>query len=168
MNRRIVAALLIAGLIGMSGLAVVASTAGSFLDSESGCAGAEERLLPALTSLAILDQAPGQAVPQGDRSTGCEPDDQFVYVGQSYRFSGARADVLSFYEQHAAQYGWRRAPVTPSEPQDKSLCYTGSIGGARTFAYVWFPADSGLASPDEYNVTVSAREGETPDNGVMC
>lgn len=169
MKRQIVAGLIIVGLIGTSGLAVVASAAGSLFGTDSGCAGAEERLLPVLSSLAILDQAPAGAEPLGGRSSGCEAADLHVYVGQNYRFTGARADVLSFYDQRATQSGWRRAAANPSVTNDRSLCYTGSAGGAAAFAYVWFPSDSGLAASNEYNVTVSALDGKSPTAGaVMC
>ena len=58
MKRQSVAGLISGGLIGTSGLAVVASAAGSLFGTDSGCAGAEKRLQPVLSSLAILDQAP--------------------------------------------------------------------------------------------------------------
>jgi hypothetical protein len=168
-KRQIVAGLIIVGLIGTSGLAVVASAAGSLFGTDSGCAGAEERLVPALSSLAILGQAPAGAEPLGGRSSGCEADDLHVYVGQNYRFTGARGDVLSFYDQQATQAGWQRARTNPTVTTDRSLCYTGSVGGATAFAYVWFPGDSGLAAANEYNVTVSALDGRSPDPGaVMC
>ncbi len=167
MKRQIVATLVIVGLIGTSGLAVVASAAGSLFGSDSGCAGAEQRLLPALSSLAILGQAPQTAEPLGGRSSGCEPDDQYVYVAQSYRFTGARTDVLAFYDQQATQAGWRRPAAGPSATNDRSLCYVGSVGGATAFTYVWFPGDSGLAASDEYNVTVSALDPTSPMNGRM-
>jgi hypothetical protein len=169
-KRQIVAGLIIVGLVGTSGLAVVATAAGSFFGSDTGCAGAEKRLLPVLSSLAILDQAPGDAVALGGRSSGCEPDYQQVYVGQNYRFTAPRSDVLAFYDQQATQSGWRRVAANPSVTNDRSLCYTGSVGGATAYAYVWFPGDSGLADSNEYNVTVSALAGEPPaaGNAAMC
>ncbi|GGP13811.1 hypothetical protein LDL08_20840 [Nonomuraea glycinis] len=169
MKRQIVAGLIIVGLIGTSGLAVVASAAGSLFGTDTGCAGAEQRLQPVLSSLAILDQAPAGAEALGGRSSGCEAGDLHVYVGQNYRFTGGRADVLAFYDQQATQSGWRRAPANPSVTNDRSLCYTGSVGGGTAFAYVWFPGDSGLAASNEYNVTVSALGGESANPGaVMC
>ncbi|MFD0884439.1 hypothetical protein ACFQ08_07710 [Streptosporangium algeriense] len=99
-------------IVALSAAALLMAT-GVFVFSRSifagyGCTEEIEELLPALESLSVLDAHPDSAEEEGGRRSGCESDDEYVYVRKSYRSPLPPASLTQFYEQAAVADGWTR------------------------------------------------------------
>lgn len=136
----------------------VAAHAGLF---PYGCTADDDRLAASLSILSILDAHPANATPQKGRSSSCDSDDRITSVGQTYRPSGPRADVLSFYRDVAIKDGW--APPLDDDGEGVS-CFTKSVGGRGVELSVWFLDELGEEYGDDYDVDVTS----SLDGGGWC
>jgi hypothetical protein len=59
--------------------------------------GRDQKFVPTLAELEVLDLRPSGATPQDGRYLGCDEDDGFGYAGQSYLLDGDAASVVAFY-----------------------------------------------------------------------
>jgi hypothetical protein len=126
-----------------------------------GCNADDDRLGTSLATLGIFNARPANATPQGERSSSCENDDRITTVGQTYRPSGPRADVLSFYRDIAIKDGW----VPPSEDDGEDVdCFIKSIDGRDVELSVGFVSATGEKYGDDYEVLVSS----SMDGGGWC
>ncbi|WP_157099912.1 hypothetical protein [Microbispora sp. ATCC PTA-5024] len=132
-----------------------------------------KQLTSELASQRLLLLHPDEARVKGDRHSGCNQDNAYVYVGRAFAFSGAASDMLSFYKKAALGDGWEA--VTGDLPSDSStsntreVCFSKAVKGGTAFAYVAVSADSENGSTGEYAITLSSGGGEWPsDGGVLC
>ncbi|MEV7968651.1 hypothetical protein AB0O34_22085 [Sphaerisporangium sp. NPDC088356] len=148
--KRSTVAVLVVACLGI-GTAVIAPIANILLTS--GCTADDDQLAASLATLGTLDVHPPTATPQGKRDSACETDDRVVAVWQSYRPSGSRVDLLSFYQDFAIKEGWSPAP----DNQGGELsCFIKSIEGKDVYLSVKFPSTDREESGDGYDVNVSA------------
>ncbi|MEV7012301.1 hypothetical protein [Streptosporangium sp. NPDC051022] len=113
-----------------------------------GCRADEDRLAAALATLGVLDAHPANATPQEERNSSCDSDDRITSVWQNYRFSGPRADVLSFYRDIAIMDGW---VLSPDDDGEGGICFTKSFGETEADLSVDFSKAGG-----EYGVHVTS------------
>ncbi|MER5426598.1 hypothetical protein [Streptosporangium roseum] len=158
MKRPIIAmvALVWVGIVMIGGVVVVRAALFPY-----GCTADDDRLAASLSTLGILDAHPAGATPQKGRSSSCESDDRITTVGQTYRPSGPRADVLSFYRDVAIKDGW--APP-PGDDGEGVSCFTKSVGGRGAELSVRFPDELGEEYGDDYDVDVTS----SLDGGGWC
>ncbi|WP_157529951.1 hypothetical protein [Microtetraspora niveoalba] len=126
-----------------------------------GCGAEDDRLAASLAALGILDAHPAGATPQEGRSSSCENDDRITTVVQTYRASGPRAELLSFYREAAIRDGWTPPPEDDGEGVG---CFTKSVGGRTVELSVWIPEAIGEEHADDYDVDVSS----SPEGGGWC
>ncbi|KAA9374094.1 hypothetical protein F5972_33280 [Microbispora cellulosiformans] len=108
---------------------------------------------------------------KGSEYSGCDGDDEYVYVGRSYVLTDDGADVLSFYREVSSRDGWRAVDVgeNSSTSVGQRLCLTKAITGGAAFVSIKSPDAAGNRAGGEYDVTVSAVRGEwSADGGVLC
>ncbi|MFJ2034242.1 hypothetical protein [Streptosporangium sp. NPDC087985] len=148
--KRSTIAVLVAVCVGV-GAALVAPIA--FLVLTYGCTADDDRLAASLATLSILDAHPASATPQEGRGSSCDSDDRITTVGQTYRPSGSRADVLSFYRDIAIKDGWTPSPEDDGEGVG---CFTKSVDGRGVELSVWFLDALGEGHGDDYDVHVSS------------
>ncbi|MGJ6967365.1 hypothetical protein ACSDR0_36150 [Streptosporangium sp. G11] len=121
----------------------------AFFALNYGCDAGDDRLV---ASLGILDVRPASATPQEERSSSCDEDDRITTVSQTYRPSGARADVLPFYRDIALKNGWTPPPEDDGEGVH---CFTKSVEGRNIELFVQFVDAAGEGYGDDYEVLVS-------------
>ncbi|MCC5580260.1 hypothetical protein IMZ11_32030 [Microtetraspora sp. AC03309] len=126
-----------------------------------GCTADDDRLAASLATLSILDARPVNATPLEGRSSSCENDDRITTVWQTYRLSGPRADVWSFYRDIAIKDGWMPPPEDDGEGV---VCFTKSIDGRDVELSVRFVDATGEKHGDDYDVDVSS----SVDGGGWC
>ncbi|MEU7986652.1 hypothetical protein AB0B56_17450 [Streptosporangium canum] len=160
MKRPIIAmlALVWVGIV-MIGAGVAAHAVGLF---PYGCTADDDRLAASLSTLGILDAHPAGATPQKGRGSSCDSDDRITTVGQTYRPSGPRADVLSFYRDVAIKDGW--VPPPGDDGEEGVSCFTKSVGGRGVELSVWFLDELGEEYGDDYDVDVTS----SLDGGGWC
>ncbi|WP_344982345.1 hypothetical protein [Streptosporangium fragile] len=163
----VVALILLAGAV----LVLVAFGQGwLIMASSGGCSSDDEKLIPALKEQKILAVHPGNVTAVGDPYSGCDRDDEYVYAGISYTFSGPFSDMLSFYSVLASRDGWR--PVNESGEASsgvskESTCFRKQIRGATAYLNLQ-PSDNQENGPG-FSLTISASHGGFPsDGGVAC
>ncbi|MFE0150648.1 hypothetical protein ACFWY5_26105 [Nonomuraea sp. NPDC059007] len=71
------------------------------------CGEAYDRIEGALTPVDLLALRPPGALARGERESGCDTDDYFASVEQSYRPGSSRAEVEPYYREVALRHGWR-------------------------------------------------------------
>ncbi|MFF0246308.1 hypothetical protein ACQP10_27395 [Streptosporangium sandarakinum] len=156
--KRSMIAVLVAICVG-GGAVLVAPIA--FLVLFYGCNADDDRLAASLATLSVLDAHPANATPLKGRGSSCDNDDRITTVGQTYRPSGPRAEVLSFYRDAAIRDGWTPPPEDDGEGVG---CFTKTVGGREVELSVWFLDEMGEKYGDDYDVDVTS----SLDGGGWC
>ncbi|GAA4206863.1 hypothetical protein GCM10023074_48030 [Microbispora amethystogenes] len=159
-----------AGSMGMAVLGLGFSR-GWFIQGGGGFCSSPGRLTPAPVAEQLLSTHPEGVREKESEYSGCDGDDEYVYVGRSYVLTDDGADVLSFYREVSSRDGWRTVDVGEgsSTSDGQSLCLTKAITGGAAFASIKSPDVAGNRAGSEYDVTVSAVRGEwSADGGVLC
>ncbi len=128
----------------------------------SGCSAADDRLIPAMESLAVLNADSSEVTPKGNVRSGCYWKDGHVYASRLYRVSGSRSSAVAYIERMAMEDGWRRAAVS-SDVLDRvndHRCFAKSIGSAHAYLQIWFPSDDGVGPSDELSIDINATHNE--------
>ncbi|MFC4006698.1 hypothetical protein ACFOY2_05665 [Nonomuraea purpurea] len=98
----------------------------------------------ALTSFNVLDAAPADATPNGERDRSCtDTDDHHASISRSYRPAGqhgSREHVESFYRDLALHNGWELLSVGHSA--DGPTCMVKEVDGTEVHLEVWFDPES--------------------------
>ncbi|MEU6710063.1 hypothetical protein ABZ897_01175 [Nonomuraea sp. NPDC046802] len=98
----------------------------------------------ALASFDVLDAAPVDAIPNGERDHSCtDTDDHHASISRSYRPTGqhsSREHVESFYRDLALRNGWE--PLSVGHSADGPTCVVKEVDDAEVRLEVWFDPES--------------------------
>lgn len=163
--KRLIVAVLVVGCLAGAVAAVGVLGAGAFVVDRLAllliprspfphCTDDDKRIASALVVLSILDARPVDAKPYGKRSGGCDDDDRLAYAEQSYRLSGSRADVSSFYREAAIKDGWKPAPKQEEWEEVPQVCLTKVINSRNVYLLVWYSDRPEEKDSDDYFLQV--------------
>jgi hypothetical protein len=164
---------LVALLLSGASLFLLAAQYGWFLRTTGGCSSEDRELAPTLNSLEVLSLHPRNSTLMGNGHSGCDEDDQFVYVVRSYVSSATPSQAISFYSEAARAGGWepvqRELLDPPSRNDGDSACFHKQINSATAFFLVFASQDNSTGRGSKIDLTISATHEDMPsDGGVMC
>lgn len=126
-----------------------------------GCTAQDERLVPAIQSLPILEQHPLGAT-KIQSSGGCDPEGRYAYATRRYHYTGTPETAVAFYLQVGNKDGWSVAARKPSPAltpgrlatQTARVCLKKSVDDSSVFLNLVFERDLNQGSSDEYRLEV--------------